>query len=237
MIKILHLYDDLMNLYGEYGNVEVLNKHLLDQGLKVKVERKSVGDRFKFTDYDFVYCGCGLESNQKVALKDIMKHQKDFNEALESGTYMLFTGNSMELLGEKIDEEEALNVAPLYTNHTNKRYSGDVVCSSKDFGEVVGFINKDTMNVELERDGLFKYVFKDPALDDGSIVDGYRVNNVIGTHIIGPILAKNPKLLDYLVRNLGTQNLKAYRYKKITYPYEEKSFEVTLNALKGRIEK
>ena len=56
-MKILHLYYDLMNLYGEYGNVVVLAKHLEDQGEEVIVDKKTIGDQIDFTQYDFIYCG------------------------------------------------------------------------------------------------------------------------------------------------------------------------------------
>ena len=52
-MKILHLYYDLMNLYGEYGNVAVLAKHLEDQGEKVIVDKLTIGDKIDFTDYDY----------------------------------------------------------------------------------------------------------------------------------------------------------------------------------------
>ena len=53
--KILHLYHDLMNLYGESGNVRALARHLSDQGFQVVVDRKSVGDEIDFSQYGFVY--------------------------------------------------------------------------------------------------------------------------------------------------------------------------------------
>ena len=50
MIRILHLYHDLLNLYGEYGNISILKKHLEDQGEEVIVEKKSIGDDFSFAN-------------------------------------------------------------------------------------------------------------------------------------------------------------------------------------------
>ena len=75
MIRILHLYHDLLNLYGEYGNISILKKHLEDQGEEVTVEKKSIGDDFSFEDYDFIYSGAGMESNTMVALKDLKKRK------------------------------------------------------------------------------------------------------------------------------------------------------------------
>lgn len=236
-MKILHLYPDLLNLYGEYGNVSCIKKHLEDQGFKVSVTKLGLKTKCKFEDYDFIYCGSGLESNLKVALEDLKKHKKSIQKAIEMNKFMLFTGNAMELLGEKIDDEEALDLAPINSNTTKKRFTGDVVVSNKEFGEVVGFINKSTQIVEASKDGLFEYVFKDDNLNDNSTVEGYRINNLIGTHIIGPILVKNPSLMRFFVEGIGKQNKKKFVYNDISYPFEEDSYKVTLNALKGRIKK
>lgn len=234
MIKILHLYYDLMNLYGEYGNVEVLKRHLIDQGLKVQVETKSISDKIDFNHYDFIYCGSGLESNQKVALKHLLKNKKSFKQALDNNVYMLFTGNAMELLANTIDKEKALGIVDIDVKHTDKRHSGDVILTNKEFGEIAGFINKCSI-IKYNQKGLFNYVFKDEGINDDTTSEGYRINNLIGTHTIGPILAKNPKLLKYLVTNLALKKNKKFKYKNIKYPYEEGSYNVTLNALKGRI--
>lgn len=234
-MKILHLYPDLMNLYGEYGNVVCLKKHLEDQGFKVKVDETKLNFKNKIEDYDFVYCGSGLEANLKVALKDLMKHSKSLSKAINNGTYMLFTGNAMELLANSIDGEKGLGLVSLDVETKEKRYTGDVVVENKDFGEIVGFINKST--IIKAKDGLFNYVFKDANLNDFSDKEGYRINNLIGTHIIGPILVKNPKLMRFYVEGIAKQNKKKFVYKEVFYPYEEDSYEVTLNALKERIKK
>lgn len=77
IIKVLHLYHDLMNLYGEYGNIAVLCRYLEDAGIEVQLDKVSVDDSFNITDYNFVYCGAGTERNQKVALADLISHKDE----------------------------------------------------------------------------------------------------------------------------------------------------------------
>ena len=74
-MRILHLYPELMNLYGEYGNVLVLKKHLEDQGLEVTIDRKDVEESIDFDRYDMIYMGSGTEKNQLIALKDLLKYK------------------------------------------------------------------------------------------------------------------------------------------------------------------
>lgn len=229
-MKILHLYPNLLNLYGEYGNVTCLVKHLNDQGIDTTVDKKDINDEYDFNDYDFIYCGSGLESNLMIALNDLRKHKDSLLKAINNNKLILFTGNAMELLGSSIDNQKALDLVSIVTKTTDKRLTGDVIVYNDEFGEIVGFINKSTI---ITNEDLFDYHFKDSNLKDDSTKEGYRINNLIGTHIIGPVLVKNPKLMNYFVKLLMEQN-NISNYKHIDYPYEEDSYNVTLNALKER---
>ena len=55
-MKILHLYADLMNLYGEYANVWSLEHALMEQGFEVQTDRRTLGEALDFSGYDFIYC-------------------------------------------------------------------------------------------------------------------------------------------------------------------------------------
>lgn len=241
-MKILHLYYDLMNLYGEYGNVVVLTKHLKDQGLKVSVDKKTIGDKINFASYDFIYCGSGSERNQEVALNDLLKRKKSFMKAVDKKTVMLFTGNAMELLGESIDDKEALNIVSIKTKLTKERFTGDVIVKNKEFGEVIGFVNKCSIVTEA-KNYLFSYIFKDTNIKDKKTdldinddkYEGYLIDNIYGTHIIGPVLVKNPNFMKKIVTLLGKKENKKFKYKSLSYPFEEDSYNVTLDALKQRI--
>ena len=72
-MKILHLYHDIMNLYGEYANVAALKRMLENNKISCKVDTLSVGDKLQLLDYDFIYVGSGTESNQKYILKHLKK--------------------------------------------------------------------------------------------------------------------------------------------------------------------
>lgn len=116
IIKVLHLYHDLMNLYGEYGNIAVLCRYLEDAGIEVQLDKVSVDDSFNITDYNFVYCGAGTERNQKVALADLISHKDELKTYIKNNGTALFTGNSLEMLGKSIcdrngDTFEALSLA------------------------------------------------------------------------------------------------------------------------------
>ncbi len=83
-VKILHLYYDIMNLYGEYGNIKILEKHLQDQGFEVTVDRKTIGDEKNLSQYDFIYMGCGTERNQEFIMQDFMKEKDELKQLMEN---------------------------------------------------------------------------------------------------------------------------------------------------------
>ena len=227
-MKILHLYPDLMNLYGDYGNITILLRHLRDLNVPVIVEKKDINDLIDFSAYDFVYMGSGTEKNQRIALKELKNYEYQLKEYINDNKLLLLTGNAMELLGERIDEEPALHFLDFYTETTEKRYTGDVIVRNDTLGEVVGFINKSSLIHGGEENKLFTYVFRDSNLSDNPY-EGYHFKNVYGTHIIGPVLVKNPAFLNLIVRSLAHS-----QYRNIDYPYETAAYDVTLNALKNR---
>ena len=109
-IKIAHLYYDLMNLYGESGNVKALKMQLECQEIKTTVKFLTIDDDLKFKDYDVVYIGSGTENNQKIVLNHLLKYKKDIEDAIESGVHFICTGNSLELFGNHIEDEMVKNI-------------------------------------------------------------------------------------------------------------------------------
>ena len=147
-MKLLHLYYDLMNLYGEYANMAVLASRLKGQGLEITVDRKTLGDAFDCSQYDFIYLGAGMESSQKAALSDLLPHRGELASAIGQGSVLLFTGNAFELLGSSITdvsgrEYPALGFSKFTVQETDARITGDVICQCTQIKDpVVGFVNK-----------------------------------------------------------------------------------------------
>ena len=229
-IKILHLYYDIMNLYGEYGNIKILENHLRDQGFEVIIDKKTIGEEIDFKNYNFIYMGCGTEKNQKVILEDLLKRKNEFIEALEAETVILLTGNSFEILGQQIDNERALEVLNFKTSHTDKRITTDVICTSKMFtNKVVGFVN--TMSViENNENPLFDIEYSISNIKS----DGISYKNVIGTHLIGPLLIRNPEILEYIVKKICTSVIKDFEYKETEYTEEIDGYKLVLSELEKR---
>ena len=229
MIRILFLYHDLMNLYGDNGNIRVLERYLRDQGCEVKTDRRSLNDVFDLRDYDFIYCGCGTERNRNEALKDLLKHQNELAESYEKGTVILFTGISWQMLGKHIvtAENQKLDGIGLFdftvTEQSKKRYTGDVLSRTDMFEEIfVGFINRCS-RVEGLDEPFMKIEKVIGNIPDKT--DGIHRKNLFGISLNGPVLVKNPHFARYIVRLLVKD------YHEMDYYNERKSYETTIHEL------
>lgn len=235
-IKILHLYHDLMNLYGDYGNVKIIDKHLNDQNIETNIDCKSIDDKINFKDYDLIYIGSGTEKNQLVALEDLKKRKDDLEEYIDNNGFVLLTGNSYELLGGTLNDTKLLGLLNFEVKTLEDRITHDVIYSSSLLDKkVVGFVNKQS-EIYNNNHPLFKVEFGIGENKD-NVQEGIKYKNVYGTHVIGPIMARNPEFLKYFICELCTSKNKNFAYKDIEYADEETSYNIVLSELTERKEK
>lgn len=241
-INLLHLYPDLMNLYGEYANVELLKRHLSDQGFEAEITRADSVCDIELSEVHFVYVGAGMERSQRYALEDIMKKRDELCDFSGNGGVMLFTGSAYELLGKTITDEngterEALGIGDyLSVQRGERRITGDCYASCVFLDKaIVGFMNKCSC-VMGNNDSIFNMEmgFGD---NEGNEKEGFRRNNTFGTYLIGPLLVKNPHMMEYFVKCIGRSADESFEYKDIEYPYEQKAYEVTERKLRERMER
>ncbi len=252
--KIAYLYYDLMNLYGENGNIRYLEKELKEQDLDVVIDYITIGDKID-TSYDFYYIGCGTLNNQLIVLKDITKYKKEFKDIIDSGKFVLVTGNAIELFGCEIFNEaktyKGLEIFPYsvtisdvevdYRTVGEQYYKTELVPHS-----IIGFVNKsseiDSINnntygsvTDRNISPLFKVIDGFGYDYDNNKYDGVYYNNFYGTYLIGPLLVRNPYFTDYLIericKKMGTKYKKNKRdgYEYLAYNEYLKNFYEKLN--------
>ena len=230
-MKILHLYYDIMNLYGDYGNVSVLERLIAQSGTDCKVVKKSLGDDVDFNDYGFVFIGSGTEKNQKLVLEDFKRLADGFKAYVEADKPALLTGNSFEMLGKTITdcdggEHSGLGMFDFTVTEQNKtRMTADAIfeCDFLD-RPLVGFVNKCSQIT-----GIIDHAFtvkRGLADNESDKTEGLKYKNLIGTHLTGPVVVKNPHFAEYLASQLisGEINSECLELAK-------KGFEVTLAEL------
>ncbi|MCF2664999.1 hypothetical protein JQM66_10575 [Oscillibacter valericigenes] len=203
-IKIIHFYPDLMSLYGSYANVSVLKRALEALGDTVTVETVLPGRDADLTGADFLYMGAGTEHAQKAALSDFARYGESVKALAEDGVSMLFAGTAMELLGKTITDADGkaydgIGLGDFTSVQGKKRYVEDVYGHTDLYPEaVVGFMNKcaDISGVETP---LLTAVELGYGNDGPKTPEGFRFQNVLASQLTGPILVKNPRLLDKVV--------------------------------------
>lgn len=210
-IRILHLYSDFMNLYGEYGNVRLLTKALEEKKCEVVIDKKTVTDtEIDFENYDFIYCGAGTESKRTFALNHLKKFKDSFKSAFENNKVMLFTGNSWEMLGKSIETADGkiidgLNLFDFTVKEQSaRRLTGDIKAKAEFIEtELIGFINKCS-SVENVTSPLFTLTMKPESFTFEN--EGIHENNLFGTQIVGPVLVKNPTFCNYIAELIIKNN-------------------------------
>lgn len=211
-IKIAHLYYDLMNYYGEQGNVLALKTAIEYAGFKVNVKTLSVDDEIDFEKYDIFYMGTGTKRNQEIVRKDILKYKDKIGNVIDKKMFIM-TGNSYELFGKKIDDKKCLGIFN-FESKTTDRIVGEQVFKSDIIKEtIIGFQNRFSSN-NIKDDYLFE-VIKGTGNDPESKVEGIHKNNFFGTYLLGPILIRNPYFKDALLKYIGIDkvNTKLVDYK------------------------
>lgn len=213
MIKVLHLYYDLLNLYGEQGNILALKRAFKNQNVEIEVDYLSVQDKIDFKKYDLVYLGSGSAENLLIALEDIKRHKKELKKYIESKKVLLATGNSYLLFGQKINNLDALGIFDYYAASSEKMAQESLMELYQE-KDIIGFQNREFI-VNNKRNHLFKV--KEGLCDNlKSEYEGYHEYNFYGTFVIGPLLIRNPHFTNILVKEIMKKNNLIY------HEYEDK---------------
>lgn len=219
MIKILHLYYDIMNMYGESANIRALEHALDKEEVKYKIDFKSLHDDIKIMDYDFIYIGTGLDESYSLVLEDLKKYKEDLIKYIDDNKFILVTGNALDLFSDlkilnfkSVKEDFRIIGEQVYTTDLIKNY-------------VIGFQNRNTVIKEYSETPLFK-VTTGTGFAPNNKNEGIRKNNFYGTYLLGPLLIRNPYLLEYFTKNL--LKMKNLKYKAMTHDTAYQAYEAYL---------
>ena len=201
-ITIAHLYPDLLNLYGDNGNIAALSYRLRKRNISVEVVEYQIGDSIDFNSTDILFIGGGSDKEMLTVANEICSYSNDLKTYAENGGCILAVCGGYELLGnfyiadgKKVECTGILNISAI---HKNKRHIGNVVAKCELIGsDVAGFENHSgSMNIG-DYTPLMRIV--SGYGNNGTGYEGVVYKNVIGTYLHGPILPKNAALTDYII--------------------------------------
>ncbi len=207
-ISIAHLYPELLNLYGDYGNILALKQRCEWRNIAVSITNIHVGTEIDSSKYDLYFIGGGQDMQQIAVADELQKNKEALLTAATNNSVFLAICGGYQLLGEyyKPAVGKCLNgigLLDIYTEAGEKRFISNVVANS-DFvtpSTLVGFENHSGLTyINGEKTKPIAKIIVGNGNNGMDKTEGARKNNVFGTYLHGSFLPKNPHFADYLIK-------------------------------------
>ena len=208
-IVIAHMFPDLLNLYGDGGNVRILSERLAWRGIPVQVKRVEYGESVDLGDIDLVFLGGGPDREQKLASAELMRMKDELAAYVEEDGPVLAICGGYQILGKTwlLGDEEVpgLDIVGIETRRPGTsadRLIDNIVLSSPlATHPVVGYENHAGRTYLVEGVKPFGAVVSSVGHgnNDADKADGALYRKVLGTYLHGPLLSKNPEIADWLL--------------------------------------
>lgn len=240
-VRIIHFYPDLMDLYGSRANVLALKRCLERLDCGVTVEPVRPGGGADVSRGDFFYMGAGTERAARAAMADFSRYGEPLKAAAQDNAAMLFAGTAMDLLGQTVKEAdgssyEGLGLASFTVEHGKRRVVGDVYGHTDLYPEaVVGFMNKCGVVSGVETPLLagLELGFGNER-EKGP--EGFHWKNVMASQLTGPLLVKNPRLLETVAAAIYARRGETMPVNRPGDAWAEKAYAVTEEQLRLRFQ-
>ena len=207
-LRIAHLYPDLLNLYGDIGNITTIRKRCEWRDIQTQVDSVYGNEKITFTDYDLVFLGGGSDREQLLVRDKLISMKKEISAYVENGGVLVAVCGGYQLLGSyyKLEKEtiQGLEILDIQTEVGDTRLISNVVLENEQFGTIVGFENHGGRTNINNHTPLGKVLYGNG--NNGK--DGYEgvvYKNVIATYLHGSLLPKNPILSDHIIKMMLEQ--------------------------------
>ena len=208
-LKICHMYPDVLNLYGDRGNVMCMTRRLQWRGIETSVTKLPIGAGKSLSGFDLVFIGGGQDFEQQVLLEDLHRGKdREIISAIEDGVTFLTICGGFQMLGSYYETYDGkrcdfIGALDLCTIGSKTRMIGNYKfrCGPDAGGSVVvGFENhsgKTRLGSGVKPLGTVLAGYGNNGEDK---TEGVHYKNVFGTYSHGPLLPKNPEFCDFLLK-------------------------------------
>lgn len=206
-LTIMHLYPELLNLYGDTGNIQVLKKRLEWRGLTAEVIPVKLGQKLDVARADIIFIGGGSDREQQIVGDELASYTAPLTSYINDGGVLLAVCGGYQLLGTSYDlgtsQVRGLALLDFYTKAQEPRLIGNIIVKAGIAKtNVVGYENhagRTYLSADLTP--FAKVVMGQGNTGEGrDSGEGVQYKNVIGTYIHGPLLPKNPEVADWLLQ-------------------------------------
>ena len=210
------LYPDLMNIYGDRGNILTLLKRAEWRGYESKLLELGRGTVKEIESVDIFFFGGGQDREQALVYEDLLEFkQAPLERAVALGSGILAVCGGYQLLGHYYQTGDGqkfpgIGLIDVRTEAGKKRFIGDVVVDLRNSDlainelkppTLVGFENhsgRTFLGPKTRPLGKVRMGFGNNGSDG---TEGCVQGGVLGTYLHGSLLPKNPHLADYLIRS------------------------------------
>ncbi len=204
-INICHLYPDLLNVYGDVGNILVLKDRTEKRGIVANITNLSVDQEFNADNFDIVLLGGGQDAEQTIVAKDLFSKKEELRKYIESGKVLLSICGGYQLLGKYYigqagERIEGLGLIDLETKSGDQRFIGNVI--SKEFitnNYIIGFENHSGRTILGDSVSPMAETVVGFGNNGEDKTCGCVYKNTFGTYLHGSFLAKNNEFADMLI--------------------------------------
>jgi CobQ-like glutamine amidotransferase family enzyme len=202
-LTLVHLYPREMNIYGDTGNVLVLRRRLQWRGIEAVVVPINLGDPLP-ADADIVLGGGGQDATQGDIGADFVARADTLRSMADDGVVVLAICGTYQMLGHEFLTKDGRRIAgagvlDVVTRGSDQRLIGNNHVDTH-WGRLVGFENHSGLT-EL---GTGVTPLGSAVTGQGNngtdLTEGAVRDNVFGTYLHGPVLAKSPEFADELLR-------------------------------------
>lgn len=205
-LRVCHLYGNLMNTYGDNGNLLMLQHRAKKLGYEVETTLISLEEDFNAEDFDIVMFGGGQDFEQTVVAKDLQNKKESLIQYIEDNGVVVAICGGFQLLGryyvnasgERLNGISAIDVCT--NGQFPSRLIGDVEIVNEEFGEMyLGYENHIGRTYLGKNMKPLGKVVKGYGNNEEDHVEGCHYKNVFCSYFHGPILVRNQHLADRII--------------------------------------
>ena len=213
-LRICHLYGNLMNTYGDNGNLLMLQHRAKKFGYEVETTLISLEEDFNPEEFDIVMFGGGQDYEQTVVAKDLQNKKDTLIKYIEDDGVVVAICGGFQLLGryyvnasgERLNGISAIDVCT--NGQFPNRLIGDVEIFNEEFGETyLGYenhIGRTYLGKNMKPLGT---VVKGYGNNEEDHAEGCHYKNVFCSYFHGPILVRNQHLADRIIQTAAQRRL------------------------------
>lgn len=234
-LRICHLYPDVLNLYGDRGNILCLKKRLTWRGIDCRVENVRLGEKAAFSGFDLFFIGGGQDFDQEILLEDLrLQKGSEIRAAVEDGRTFLCICGGYQMMGHYYETAEGhrcsfLGAVDFHTVGGKKRMIGNYVFrlgKASGGSTVVGFENHSGRTRLGSNVSPLGTVLRGYGNNGKDRTEGVRYKNVFGTYSHGPVLPRNPQFADTLLETALTHKYGSCRLEPLPDDTEKKAHQI-----------